>query len=60
MNRRRRRSPITDASALVLLLTESANASGEVKKELSLASAQGITVYPGLFIWEMSDTANAL
>ena len=37
---------IAGARALVLLLTEAANASDEVKKELSLASAQGIAVYP--------------
>ena len=37
---------ITGARAMVLLLTEAANASDEVKKELSLASAQGIAVYP--------------
>lgn len=32
--------------ALVLMLTEAANASNEVKKELTLASAQGILVFP--------------
>ena len=37
---------IAGARAMVLLLTEAANASDEVKKELSLASAQGIPVYP--------------
>lgn len=32
--------------AMVLLLTDAANASDEVKKELSLASAAGVAVYP--------------
>ncbi len=40
---------ISGARALVLLLTEAANGSDEVKKELSLASAQGIAVYPVRF-----------
>lgn len=37
---------IEAASGLVLLLSAAANASGEVKKELSLASSLGCAVYP--------------